>query len=58
MLDPCQGSRQADPVGVEMTQLQRDNRNLKVSRNVISKKGKEIFCGGREFKGSMAELPV
>lgn len=58
VLEPRRDSREADPTGVVMTQLQGDNYNLQVSKDVTAKGGKEIFYGGREFKGSMAELPV
>lgn len=50
--------REVDPAGVVMIQLQGDNCNLQISRNVAAKEGMEIFYGRREFKGSMAELPV
>lgn len=54
VLEPCRHSREADPAGVVMTQLQGDNCNLQVSKDVTAKAGKKIFYGGREFKRSMA----
>lgn len=58
MLEPHRGSREAEPAGVVMTQLQGVNCNRQVSRDVTAKEGKEIFYGGKKFKGSMTELAV